>query len=198
MSVGFVPRDGATVYWKNGERTSFTYTGSVFPNTPQAFYKMFGQPKAEPDPSKRSLNLIVEAETAISTGVSVALERAARDPGNPWGLRPGTNLEGEGFGYPTALESYMFAATQLPNGWAGSALKKDYFDQPGSTPPPPIRPPKPPVESPPPPLPPALSTPEQRAAELHAWVGQKWEQAGPVLRPIIAELVVMFRKAVGK
>lgn len=197
MPVGFVPRNGDPVYWENGEITRFTDTGSIFPSTSWAFYARYGQPAAEPNPGRRSTRLKVEAETVVVM-VPVALRNAAQDPNNPWGLRP------SGDGEATILEAYDFAATMLPRGWAGSVLKRRYFDQlpvpvpvpVPSKPPTPVLTPTPvPVPAPPAPVPaPALSPPEQRVDELIAWVGQKLVQ----VKPVLVEALIMFRRAVGR
>lgn len=126
MAVGFRPKNGDTVYWQNGEKTTFTDTGSVFPNTPRAFYARYGQPKSEPDPDKRSTRLIVEAETVFGQ-LGRAMMNAAEDPNNPWGLKF------SGIPEATPLELHDFAATQMPRGWAGSDIKKTYFDSKGGT-----------------------------------------------------------------
>lgn len=145
--VGFVPPDGAPVYWvwANGRAagiTSFTDTGRVFPNLPSLFAARYGTPPVLPDAPNVRAGLAIDAET-VEGVMCLTLSRASEDPANPWGLRRGV---------ASVLECHDWAATMESRGWSGSTLRRLYA--PDSLPPTrPTRPTPPPVD-PQPPTPP--------------------------------------------
>lgn len=131
MADGF-PKTGDTVYWADGKQTALNLDGvdpltSPFPNTDEAFFRIFGENWAtKPDEfaSIRGVrqSLTVDAET-IGNGVSRVMEEMSRQPnGGEWGLPP--------FAQHTDLLRHVIAATKFENGWAGSAERRKYL--PGS------------------------------------------------------------------
>lgn len=122
--------DGSIVHWTFGPTTVFTNTSlplGMFPNDPSTFAARYGNPPREEGHPEVRANFKVDAET-LTGSMSAALGRAAADPNNDWGLRPGPNVAGEGAGFPTFLESHDFAAVFMPHGWLGSSLKSKYHD----------------------------------------------------------------------
>lgn len=122
--------DGSIVHWTFGPTTVFTNTAlplGTFPNDPSTFAARYGNPPREDGHPEVRANFKVDAET-LTGPMSAALARAAADPNNDWGLRPGPNVAGEGAGFPTSLESHDFAAVFMPHGWLGSGLKSKYHD----------------------------------------------------------------------
>lgn len=116
MAVNFRPKNGDTVSWwfpgsiPSGVTTKFTDTGDKFPNTPELFEKRYGK---APEREGVKANFPIYGET-INT-LNLAMAKASEDPGNPWGFQRGT---------PTDLETYDFAATQAPNGWASHPIRR--------------------------------------------------------------------------
>ncbi len=154
--VGFVPPDGAPVYWvfpggRAAGITSFTDTGSTFPNTPPLFAARYGTPPVLPDGSGVRGSFPVDAETVLGV-MCLTLSRASEDPSNPWGLHRGV---------ASVLECHDWAATMESRGWSGSTLRRLYA--PDSLPPTPTRPTRPtappPVDPPAPPVDPPAEPP---------------------------------------
>lgn len=129
-----IAESGQTVYWKDGQKTTFNLLGDLqtarFPNNDEAFidpltqqrvpgfFDWFGgnwaTPPADGRPGIRQ-SLIVDADTIPMVGRLLDLMRQGD---NEWGVPPGPI---------TDLMIYAAAATRFPNGWQGSPERRKYM-----------------------------------------------------------------------
>lgn len=135
MAVGFTPQNGARIkYVVPGPGTGFPPETDTFLNVnagdpfaglalnTDIYYARYGTPPVNAAGTEGVFPVYAEAIGSLST----AMANAAKDPANPWGLRPSGN------GQATNLEVYDFAATQCPQG-RKSAIFVKYGNEDGSS-----------------------------------------------------------------